>query len=161
MEPLLNCKVEESDQLTHTILTAIENDKKPFCREPDDFVEIVKEMYQLLITDEYTYEDIIRLFSEKYSKYQHRFTPGFCSKLRCGRILTSVTSFKRTLKTPRIKRVSKVSSRKSWSKMSYPLLIQMYEYEQNNPDTTKKQMEKLFNIHRSTYWRWKNKFSLK
>eukprot|EP01130_Rhizamoeba_saxonica_P004141 TRINITY_DN1706_c0_g1_i2.p1 TRINITY_DN1706_c0_g1~~TRINITY_DN1706_c0_g1_i2.p1 ORF type:complete len:312 (+),score=58.62 TRINITY_DN1706_c0_g1_i2:110-1045(+) len=125
-----------------------------------EFGDIAVELFNTLKDEEHSYDEIVEVFKEKYPKFADKFTPGFCSKLRCGRIMSKLTSFRREKGPRRLKRVQRVSARKKWGKMSYPLLMEMYEFEQNNPKVTKKEIERMFDIHRSTYWRWKNKFNL-
>eukprot|EP01130_Rhizamoeba_saxonica_P007187 TRINITY_DN289_c0_g1_i1.p1 TRINITY_DN289_c0_g1~~TRINITY_DN289_c0_g1_i1.p1 ORF type:complete len:150 (-),score=26.50 TRINITY_DN289_c0_g1_i1:123-572(-) len=126
-----------------------------------EFEKIAVELYNHLLTGEYSYDEIVAIYKKKYPMFAEKFTAGFCSKLRCGRVLAKVTCCKRNKNSgKRIKRISRVSARKKWRKMSHPLLIEMYQYEKSHPGVSKKKIESLFNVHRSTYWRWKNKFNL-
>lgn len=50
------------------------------------------------------------------------------------------------------KRVSK------WNKLTSDLFKTMIEYERKNPNVKQCELENIFNINRSTYWRWKKKY---
>jgi len=47
----------------------------------------------------------------------------------------------------------------NWNKMTEALFKQMLEYEKQHPDIKQCELQKVFNINRSTYWRWKKKFN--
>jgi len=41
--------------------------------------------------------------------------------------------------------------------MNLELFYKMLEYEKDNPDVKQSDLEQIFNVNRSTYWRWKKK----
>eukprot|EP01130_Rhizamoeba_saxonica_P007188 TRINITY_DN289_c0_g1_i2.p1 TRINITY_DN289_c0_g1~~TRINITY_DN289_c0_g1_i2.p1 ORF type:complete len:237 (-),score=41.63 TRINITY_DN289_c0_g1_i2:255-905(-) len=89
-----------------------------------EFEKIAVELYNHLLTGEYSYDEIVAIYKKKYPMFAEKFTAGFCSKLRCGRVLAKVTCCKRNKNSgKRIKRISRVSARKKWRKMSHPLVI--------------------------------------
>jgi len=47
----------------------------------------------------------------------------------------------------------------NWNKMTEALFKEMLEYEKLHPDIKQCELQKVFNINRSTYWRWKKKNS--
>jgi hypothetical protein len=78
-----------------------------------------------LLSGEYSYDEIIRKYKEMYPQHADKFTRNFCSKVRCGRILnTSRTMKQRSVKNgdPRMKRVTKISKRKEWTRMTPELV---------------------------------------
>jgi hypothetical protein len=67
-----------------------------------------------LMSEKYSYEEIITKYSALYPEYASKFTPSFCSKVRCGRIMNTETQKIVGIPKPksRIKRVSKLSHRR-------------------------------------------------
>jgi len=51
-------------------------------------------------------------------------------------------------------------SEKKWRKMSSELFREMLEYERMHPDVRQNELQSIFNVNRSTYWRWKKKYML-
>jgi len=116
-----------------------------------------------LLSGEFSYDEIIRKYKETYPQYADKFTRNFCSKVRCGRILnTSRTMKQRSVKNgdPRMKRVSKISKRKEWTRMTPELYARILQWEHSHNGIIKQSdIEQKFNINRSTYHRWKKKCS--
>lgn len=83
------------------------------------------QLYQDLISGEYSYDEVIMKYKKLYPEYESKFTRNFCSKTRCGRIMTASTSEpKRNVKAgdPKIQRISKKSPRKPWTRMTKELV---------------------------------------
>jgi len=56
----------------------------------------------------------------------------------------------------RVKRVSKLSHRKTWRKMTPELFAEISVWEKNQNRPVKQiEFEQIFNVNRSTYYRWK------
>jgi len=53
--------------------------------------------------------------------------------------------------------IIKTIQKKKWRKMNLELFSKMLEYEKDNPDVKQSDLEQIFNVNRSTYWRWKKK----
>jgi len=45
--------------------------------------------------------------------------------------------------------------------MSSELFREMLEYERMHPDVRQNELQSIFNVNRSTYWRWKKKIHVK
>jgi len=56
--------------------------------------------------------------------------------------------------------IIKTIQKKKWRKMNLELFYKMLEYEKDNPDVKQSDLEQIFNVNRSTYWRWKKKHSI-
>jgi len=54
--------------------------------------------------------------------------------------------------------IIKTIQKKKWRKMNLELFYKMLEYEKDNPDVKQSDLEQIFNVNRSTYWRWKKNF---
>lgn len=54
-----------------------------------------------------------------------------------------------------ITKKNNVKKRHRWTKLTTKLFYNMVEFERNNSEIKKCEIEKLFNVNRSTYWRWK------
>jgi len=59
---------------------------------------------------------------------------------------------------PKMKRIKKRSPKNTWQKMTEELFKKMLEYEKENPNVKQSDLQKLFNVNRSTYWRWKKRY---
>jgi len=59
-----------------------------------------------------------------------------------------------------IKKVIRKRAKSNWTKMSKELFYKMVEYEKEHGTVKQCEMEKIFNVNRSTYWRWKKQFNL-
>jgi hypothetical protein len=55
--------------------------------------------------------------------------------------------------------ISKGNNKKKWRKLTQELFDQIVDFEKNNPDIKQCEIEKIFLVNRSTYWRWKKKTS--
>lgn len=83
------------------------------------------QLYADLMSGEYSYDEVIAKYKKLYPEYESKFTRNFCSKTRCGRIMTASTSEpKRNVKAgdPKIQRISKKSPRKPWTRMTRELV---------------------------------------
>jgi len=59
------------------------------------------------------------------------------------------------------KLISKKRSPKStWTKMTKEIFNEMVEFEKSHPHIKQCDLEKYFNVNRSTYWRWKRNFGI-
>jgi len=56
---------------------------------------------------------------------------------------------------PKSKKTKKRAPRNNWKKMTKELFYQMVEYERDHPNVKQCDLQKIFNVNRSTYWRWK------
>jgi hypothetical protein len=56
--------------------------------------------------------------------------------------------------------IIKTIQKKKWRKMNMELFYKILEYEKENPDVKQSDLEQIFNVNRSTYWRWKKKHSI-
>jgi len=111
-----------------------------------------------LLSEQFSYDEIIAKYSSMYPEYTAKFTPSFCSKVRCGRIMNpelgKVNGVSKL--NSRVKRVSKLSHRKTWRKMTPELYLEIAAWEKNQNRPVKQvEFEKVFNVNRSTYYRWK------
>jgi len=115
------------------------------------------EIYKDLISNQYSYDEIIAKYSALYPEHAARFTPSFCSKVRCGRIMnTEPNKPGITKRAPRVKRVAKLSQRRTWRKMTPELFKEIAAWEQSQNRPVKQvEFEQVFNVNRSTYYRWK------
>jgi len=113
-----------------------------------------------LFSNNYSYDEIIGLYQKLYPEYSHKFTRNFCSKVRCGRIMNSKSLKQRSVKNgdARMKRITKVSRRKAWTRMTSDLFQKILEWEkdQNGP-IKQSDIETKWNVNRSTYHRWKKR----
>jgi len=50
-------------------------------------------------------------------------------------------------------------NRNKWKKMNYELFNEMLVYEKNHPQVKQSDLQEIFNVNRSTYWRWKKKYN--
>jgi len=120
------------------------------------------DLYTDLDSGKFSYEEVIDKYKRTYPEYAHKFTRNFCSKVRCGRILVNSTGAKqRCVKNgdPRMKRIPKISNRRTWTKMTQKLFSEIYDWELNQTQPVKQQdIESTFNVNRSTYYRWKRRF---
>eukprot|EP01129_Flabellula_baltica_P005265 TRINITY_DN1891_c0_g1_i1.p1 TRINITY_DN1891_c0_g1~~TRINITY_DN1891_c0_g1_i1.p1 ORF type:complete len:276 (+),score=37.65 TRINITY_DN1891_c0_g1_i1:46-828(+) len=48
----------------------------------------------------------------------------------------------------------------TWKKMDLELFRKMVAYEQEHPNVKQADLQRLFNVNRSTYWRWKKKYNM-
>eukprot|EP01124_Arcella_intermedia_P024682 TRINITY_DN4226_c0_g2_i2.p1 TRINITY_DN4226_c0_g2~~TRINITY_DN4226_c0_g2_i2.p1 ORF type:complete len:200 (-),score=34.98 TRINITY_DN4226_c0_g2_i2:67-666(-) len=107
-----------------------------------------------LHAQELSYEEIIQKYRTLYPAYASKFTANFCSKVRCGRIMKWSSSNRS--EGERMKRPKKVSTRKTWAKMTPDLFEQIYAWEQKQKGVVKhSDIELVWNVNRSTYYRWK------
>jgi len=129
-----------------------------------DFRETIgRQIYDDIVSDLYSYEEIIEKYKKLYPQYGTKFTKNFCSKIRCGRIMNSTTKLtKRRVcdGDPKMKRIKKRSPKNTWHKMTDDLFKKMLDYEKEHPNIKQSDLQKLFNVNRSTYWRWKKKHSI-
>jgi len=58
---------------------------------------------------------------------------------------------------PKMKRIKKRSPKNTWQKMTEDLFKKMLDYEKDNPNVKQSDLQKLFNVNRSTFWRWKKR----
>jgi len=115
-------------------------------------------IYRDLMSEQFSYDEIIAKYSAMYPEYAAKFTPSFCSKVRCGRIMNPEATKAKGVAKPksRVKRVSKLSHRKTWRKMTPELFAEISEWEKNQNRPVKQvEFEQIFNVNRSTYYRWK------
>jgi len=61
---------------------------------------------------------------------------------------------------PKLKKIKKRAPRNNWKKMTKDLFNQMLEYEKLNPNVKQCDLQRVFNVNRSTYWRWKKQYNL-
>jgi len=116
------------------------------------------QIYRDLMSEQFSYDEIIAKYSALYPEYAAKFTPSFCSKVRCGRIMNPEASKAKGVTKPksRVKRVSKLSHRKTWRKMTPELFAEISEWEKGQNRAVKQvEFEQIFNVNRSTYYRWK------
>jgi hypothetical protein len=59
-----------------------------------------------------------------------------------------------------MKKIKKRAPRNNWKKMTKELFTQMLEYEKLNPNVKQCDLQRVFNVNRSTYWRWKKQYNL-
>jgi len=130
-----------------------------------EFRETVgKEFYQDLTSGKYCYKEIIQIYQQRYPEYAHKFTENFCSKTRCGRIMNPLTGLqKRRVRTGdrKMKRIPFKSPNKSWQRMTSELFQQMLQYEADNPGCKQSELEEIFKVNRSTFYRWKRRYQIK
>jgi len=108
------------------------------------------------MSEQYSYDEIIAKYSKLYPEHSARFTPSFCSKVRCGRIMNVEPNKSKGVCKSRVKRVSKLSQRKMWRKMTPELFEEISSWERNqNRQVKQSELEQIFNVNRSTYYRWK------
>jgi len=55
------------------------------------------------------------------------------------------------------KTIKKDYNKKKWRKMTQELFNQILDFEKKNPNIKQCEIEKLFLVNRSTYWRWKKR----
>jgi len=55
------------------------------------------------------------------------------------------------------KTIKKDYNKKKWRKMTQDLFNQILDFEKKNPNIKQCEIEKLFLVNRSTYWRWKKR----
>lgn len=48
--------------------------------------------------------------------------------------------------------------KKKWTKINEEILKEMLEYERKHPHVKQKELEDIFKVNRTTYWRWKNQY---
>jgi len=116
------------------------------------------QIYKDLMSEQFSYDEIIAKYSTMYPEYASKFTPSFCSKVRCGRIMNPEATKVKGVTKPksRVKRVSKLSHRKTWRKMTPELFAEISEWEKGQNRAVKQvEFEQIFNVNRSTYYRWK------
>jgi len=116
------------------------------------------QIYRDLMSEQFSYDEIIAKYSAMYPEYAAKFTPSFCSKVRCGRIMNPEAAKVKGVSKPksRVKRVSKLSHRKTWRKMTPELFAEISVWEKNQNRPVKQiEFEQIFNVNRSTYYRWK------
>jgi len=112
-----------------------------------------------ILSGNYSYEEVIEKYKNLYPEYAQKFTKSFCSKVRCGRIMN--TNSERPLRSvkngdPRMKRISKVSQRRSWNRMTPELFEKILAWEANLGHPVKQsEIEMKWNVNRTTYHRWK------
>jgi hypothetical protein len=56
-----------------------------------------------------------------------------------------------------VNKTIKKENKKKWRKMSQELFNQIVEFEKKNPNIKQCEIEKIFLVNRSTYWRWKKR----
>jgi len=59
-----------------------------------------------------------------------------------------------------VKKTIKKRTKSQWTKMSKELFDKMVEYEKKHGNIKQCEMERIFNVNRSTYWRWKKQYNL-
>jgi len=187
--------VDETNDLTRKILTAMENDMNnshshSSIYTPDENIKITdskndfplndsnstksklsrkefretigRQIYDDILSDIYSYEEIIEKYKTLYPQYSSKFTKNFCSKIRCGRIMNSTTKLSKRRVCdgdPKMKRIKKRSPKNTWQKMTDDLYKKISDYEKDHPNIKQSDLQKLFNVNRSTYWRWKKKLN--
>jgi len=60
----------------------------------------------------------------------------------------------------KLKKIKKRAPRNNWKKMTKELFNQMVDYEKQHPNIKQCDLQRLFNVNRSTYWRWKKQFNM-
>jgi hypothetical protein len=118
-------KTEGSDKAeTSSGSLSPSGDRKKLSRK--EFRETIGvQLYQDLVSGEFSYDEVIAKYKRLYPEYESKFTRNFCSKTRCGRIMTASTSEpKRNVKggDPKIQRITKKSPRKPWTRMTKDLV---------------------------------------
>jgi len=58
------------------------------------------------------------------------------------------------------KSIKKRVPKSNWTKMTKEIFDQMVEYEKGHSNIKQCELEKIFNVNRSTYWRWKKQYNL-
>jgi len=58
------------------------------------------------------------------------------------------------------KLINKKKSKSSWTKMNKELFLKMVDFEKKHGNVKQCEMERIFNVNRSTYWRWKKQYNL-
>jgi len=58
------------------------------------------------------------------------------------------------------KTIVKKTKERKWYKMTYDLFNKMLDYEKEHPDVKQCDLQNIFNVNRSTYWRWKKKYNI-
>jgi hypothetical protein len=56
--------------------------------------------------------------------------------------------------------IKKMPSKSSWTKMTKDILNEMVDFERDHPQVKQCDLEKYFNVNRSTYWRWKRNYGI-
>jgi len=129
-----------------------------------DFRETIgRQIYDDILSDIFSYEDIIEKYKKLYPQYSSKFTKNFCSKIRCGRIMNSTTKLSKRRVCdgdPKMKRIKKRSPKNTWHKMTDELFKKMCDYERDHPNIKQSDLQKLFNVNRSTFWRWKKRYNV-
>jgi hypothetical protein len=110
--------------------------------------------YNDLISEQYSYDEVIQKYKKLYPEYANKFTRDFCSKVRCGRVMKFTHS-----NDNRVKRIKKLSQRGRWSKMTQELFKEIYLWESQQAIPVKQsEVETKYNVNRSTYFRWKKAY---
>jgi len=111
---------------------------------------------------EFSYDEIIQKYRRLYPEYAAKFTKTFCSKVRCGRVLSSGSEARRSVKNgdQRMKRISKVSRQPNVTRLTPELFRRIHEWElqQCEGPVRMADIERIFHVNRSTYTRWKHKY---
>jgi hypothetical protein len=111
-----------------------------------------------ILSGKYSYEEVINKYKSVYPKYEHKFTKSFCSKIRCGRVMNT-TNFKSTHRDHRIKRITRLSQRKDWTRMTPDLFEKILAWEHSLKRAVKQsEIETMWNVNRTTYHRWKKNY---
>jgi hypothetical protein len=58
------------------------------------------------------------------------------------------------------KLIKKRQPKSTWTKMTKEIFNKMVEFERTHPSIKQCDLEKVFNVNRSTYWRWKRNFGI-
>jgi len=121
--------------------------------------KVGREVYKDILAGSMCYQEIIQKYKALYPEHSHRFTENFCSKLRCGRIMNRITGVTKrtdkshsgvaggqpgtTLQVPKMRRVTKKSPLKAWSKMTPELFGRIIDYEQVHGQSDKGDSKRL------------------
>jgi len=118
-----------------------------------------------ILSGKYSYEEVINKFKNLYPNYEHKFTKSFCSKIRCGRIMNGTTNTtigitKTKHRDHRMKRTTKLSQRKDWTRMTPDLFEKILNWENGLKRAVKQsEIEMVWNVNRTTYHRWKKNYN--
>jgi len=59
-----------------------------------------------------------------------------------------------------VKKIIQKRSKSNWTKMTKELFNKIVEYEKGHENIKQCELERIFNVNRSTYWRWKKQHNL-
>jgi len=107
-----------------------------------------------------TLEDMARITSEKKKKMKAPTRRSNRTRSRQSRKNTLVNDSKPDAKASNIKKSIKKRIKRCWTKMTKEIFHQMVEYEKKHENIKQCELERMFNVNRSTYWRWKKQYHL-